>query len=250
MFKIALDAGHGKYTAGKRCLKSIDKNETREWFLNDRICDMVEKKLSAYDGYSLVRVDDTTGETDVSLEMRVRQANNFKADIYLSVHHNAGINGGSGGGIVSIVYTNASQISNDYSKIIYDEMIKTTGLKGNRSTPLAKQNLYVCRETKMPAVLVECGFMDSTTDVPIILTEKFAEEAAGGIVNALVTIGGLTKMAKKNTTVDNTPDTYATDAVKWAINNGILKGDSNGDYKLHSTITRQDVITFLYRMAK
>lgn len=193
MFKIALDAGHGKYTAGKRCLKSIDKNETREWFLNDRICDKVEKKLSAYDGYSLVRVDDTTGETDVSLGMRVRQANNFGADFYLSVHHNAGINGGKGGGIVSIVYTKASQTSNDYSKIIYDEMIKTTGLKGNRSTPLAKQDLYVCRETKMPAVLVECGFMDSITDVPIILTENFADAAAEGIVNALVKIGNLTK---------------------------------------------------------
>lgn len=193
MFKIALDAGHGKYTAGKRCLKSIDKNETREWFLNDRICDKVEKKLSAYDGYSLVRVDDTTGETDVSLGMRVRQANNFGADFYLSVHHNAGINGGKGGGIVSIVYTKASQTSNDYSKIIYDEMIKTTGLKGNRSTPLAKQDLYVCRETKMPAVLVECGFMDSATDVPIILTENFADAAAEGIVNALVKIGNLTK---------------------------------------------------------
>ena len=38
---IALDAGHGMGTAGKRCLKSIDPNQTREWFLNDRIADMV-----------------------------------------------------------------------------------------------------------------------------------------------------------------------------------------------------------------
>ena len=251
MFKIALDAGHGMNTAGKRCLKSIDANETREWWMNDRICDKIEKKLSAYDGYAILRVDDTTGKTDVSLGTRVRSANSFKADFYLSVHHNAGINGGSGGGIVSIVYTNASQTSNEYSKIVYDEMIKTTGLKGNRSTPLAKQNLYVCRETNMPAVLVECGFMDSTTDVPIILTEKFADEAAEGIVNALVKIGGLTKKAATTDNIkDNTPDTYAADAVKWAIDNGILKGNSDGDYKLHSTITRQDVLTFLYRMAK
>ena len=40
-FKIALTAGHYKYTAGKRCLKSIDPNETREWWLNDRIADKV-----------------------------------------------------------------------------------------------------------------------------------------------------------------------------------------------------------------
>ena len=193
MFNIALDAGHGKYTAGKRCLKSIDKNETREWVLNDRICDKVESLLKEYEGYSLIRVDDTTGEADVSLADRVNKANAFGADIYLSVHHNAGINGGSGGGIISIVYTYASENSVKYQKIIYDELINKTGLKGNRTSPLPKQNLYVCRETKMPSVLVECGFMDSTTDVPVILTEKFADKCADALVNALVKIGNLTK---------------------------------------------------------
>ncbi|MBE7053467.1 MAG: N-acetylmuramoyl-L-alanine amidase [Ruminococcaceae bacterium] len=194
MFKIALDSGHGKYTPGKRCLKSIDKSETREWILNDRICDKVENMLKAsYEGYSLIRVDDATGEVDVSLADRVEKADKFGADIYLSVHHNAGINGGSGGGIIAIVYTGASEKSVNYQKIIYDELIKETGLKGNRSTPMPKQNLYVCRETSMPSVLVECGFMDSKTDVPIILTEKFADECATAIVNALASIGNLTK---------------------------------------------------------
>ena len=193
MFNIALDAGHGKYTAGQRCLKSIDKNETREWVLNDRICDKVESLLKEYEGYSLIRVDDTTGEKDISLADRVNKANAFGADIYLSVHHNAGINGGSGGGIISIVYTYASENSVKYQKIIYDELINKTGLKGNRTSPLPKQNLYVCRETKMPSVLVECGFMDSTTDVPVILTEKFADKCADALVNALVKIGNLTK---------------------------------------------------------
>ena len=205
MFKIALDAGHGMNTPGKRCLKSLDKNETREWFMNNRICNHIEKKLASYDGYSLMRVDDTTGVTDVPLVTRTNKANQWGADFYLSVHHNAtdpktyrnvnGINCFNGGGIVSIVYTNASETSNSYSKILYEEMIKTTGLKGNRSTPLAKQNLHVCRETNMPAVLVECGFMDSITDVPIIITDKFADDIAEGMVNALVKIGKLTKKA-------------------------------------------------------
>ena len=210
MFKIVLDAGHGANTPGKRCLKSIDKNETREWFLNNRICKFVEQKLASYDGFLLMRVDDITGATDVPLVTRTNKANQWGADFYLSVHHNAtdpktytyvnGIKCFNGGGIVSIVYTKASETTNNYSKIIYDEMIKTTGLKGNRFTPLAKQNLHVCRETNMPAVLVECGFMDSITDVPIILTDKFANEAAEGIVNALVKIGKLTKKAETTNT--------------------------------------------------
>ena len=194
MFKIALDAGHGINTPGKRCLKAIDKNETHEWWLNDRICDKVEHELKSYDGYSLIRVDDTTGKTDVPLAERVRKANNYNANIYLSVHHNAGVNGGSGGGIISIAYTTASAKSKEYQKLIYNKLIEETGLKGNRSTPLPLQNLYVCRETSMPAVLVECGFMDSTTDVPIILTEAFADGCAEALASALVEIGGLKKI--------------------------------------------------------
>ena len=37
MFKIAYCAGHYRYTAGKRLPKELDKNETREWVLNDRV---------------------------------------------------------------------------------------------------------------------------------------------------------------------------------------------------------------------
>ena len=196
MFKIALDAGHGKYTAGKRCLKSLDPNETREWWLNDRICDKVESMLKSYEGYSLLRVDDTTGEKDVSLADRVKRANEFDADIYLSVHHNAGIKGGKGGGILAIIYTDASAKSKEYQKKFYDALIKETGLKGNRSAPMPTQNLYVCRHTNMPAVLLELGFMDSATDLPIILTEAYADNCAEAITSVFVEIGKLTKKAQ------------------------------------------------------
>ena len=48
---------------------------------------------------------------------------------------------------------------------------------------------------------------------------------------------------------DNTPDSYAKEAVEWAVKKGILVG-SNGDYKLHSNVTRQDVLVFLHRALK
>ena len=191
-FKIALTAGHYMNTPGKRCLKQLDPNETREWWLNDRIADKVEKLLTNYTGYELIRTDDTTGKKDISLSARTNAANNFKADFYLSIHHNAGINGGKGGGIVAIAYTNASAESLAWQKDLYNSLIDATGLKGNRSTPLAKMNLHEVRETNMPAVLLELGFMDSSTDVPVILTEKFAYQCAAAIVKVLVRRGNLT----------------------------------------------------------
>lgn len=204
MFKIALNGGHYKGTAGKRCLKKLDPQETREWVLNDRICDKIEQKLKNYEGYQLLRVDDTTGSTDVSLANRVTKANSWGADFYLSIHHNAGIYGGKGGGVMAYVYTNVDNTTKAWQTDLYNAIIKNTGLKGNRSTPLASANLYECRKTKMPCVLLECGFMDSATDVPIILTESFADKVASACVSVIVSKGGL---KEKKVETSPTPQT-------------------------------------------
>ena len=215
--------------------------------MNDRICDKVEKMLASYEGYSLIRVDDTTGKTDVSLADRVKKANNFGADFYLSVHHNAGINGGSGGGIMSIIYTKASETSAKYQKIIYDELIKETGFKGNRTSPMPKQDLYVCRHTTMPAVLIECGFMDSTTDVPVILSETFAESAAEGIVKALVEIG---KLTKKQSGFTDIKGHFAEESIRDLASMGIVSGKTKDKFMPNDPVTRGEVAVIARRVIK
>ena len=187
---IALDAGHYLGTPGKRCLKSIDPGETREWVLNSRIADKVQAILADYQ-VDILRLDDPTGQTDVTLQDRTDKANRAKADLYLSIHANAGINGGSGGGIVLYAYSYPDEESIRVRDTIYQYTVSTTGLTGNRANPLALANFHVLRESDMPAVLGEFGFMDSTTDTPIILTEEFADHCADGIAAALVELYGL-----------------------------------------------------------
>ena len=193
MFKLALNAGHGINTAGKRCLKALDQDETREWELNARICNKITDKLRAYSGVEVLRLDDTIGEIDVPLRERTDEANRWGADFFLSVHHNAGVNGGSGGGIMTFVYTKASAKSKEWQSELYNALINHTGLRGNRANPITTANLHECRESKMPCVLLECGFMDSSTDVPVILTDNFAEQVATACVEVIVAKAGLTK---------------------------------------------------------
>lgn len=196
MFKIALGAGHGINTAGKRCLKSLDPNETREWWLNDRVCDYIESYLKSYEGYELLRLDDSDdGADDVALSVRTAQANNWGADFYLSVHHNAGANGTKAGGICAFSYYSASTAAVEWRDALYDALIEHTGLKGNRAQPKTTAGFYVLKYTNMPAVLLELGFMDSSVDVPIILTNDFAQKCARAIVEVIVERGKLTKKA-------------------------------------------------------
>ena len=214
MFKLALSAGHYYYTLGKRCDEKLDKNRTREWVLNDRICDKIENKLNAYDGIEILRVDDTTGQKGISLKARSDASNKWGADHYLAIHHNAGINGGSGGGVVSYTYTKPSTEEKEWQKAYYDAIIKKTGLKGNRATPLAKANLHECREPKADAILLECGFMDSKTDVPIILTEKFAEGVASACVEVIVKKAKLKLKTETEVKVEEKSTAYITYTVK------------------------------------
>lgn len=187
---IALDAGHGLYTAGRRCLKSLDPGETREWALNHRVACYVARYLADYD-CDILRTDDPTGAEDVTLEARVSKANLCGADAFISIHHNAGIKGGSGGGVVAYTCRKCSAVSTRLRDVIYERTVYRTGLSGNRSAPRQSYDYYVLKHTKMPAVLIECGFMDSSADVPVILSEAHAEEIARGITDALVEVLGL-----------------------------------------------------------
>ena len=182
--KIAIDAGHYRYTSGKRCMKSLDANETREWVLNDRIADRLEALLKSYQ-CEVLRVDDTTGEKDTTLANRCKKANEWGAHVYISIHHNAGVKGGSGGGTVVFWYSSKAE-RKAQAQALYNEVVALTGLVGNRSSKVVKSAMYVCKNTAMPAFLLENGFMDSSTDVPIILSEEHANKTAQGLVNFLV----------------------------------------------------------------
>lgn len=185
--KFALNAGHGYNTPGKRCLKTLDPNETREYILNKRICDKLQAILKGYSGIEVLRIDDGS---ELSVSARAKKANAWKADCYIAVHHNAGLNGKEGGGIEVYTYLTVDQKTLDLQKAIYDSLIAHAGLRGNRSNPLKKADLGECRETAMPAVLIENGFMDSPADTPIILTEDYADKSAEAIAEVIVKMSG------------------------------------------------------------
>lgn len=183
--KIAIDAGHGLYTAGKRCLKSLDASQTREWFLNDRIATKLAELLNGYE-CEVLRTDDTTGKTDVGLTERCNKANEWDADIFISIHHNAGLNGKNGGGTQVYYYSSKAERTTQ-AQALYDAIVAETKLVGNRSSKVIKKAFTVVAKTKMPAFLIENGFMDSPQDTPVILTDAHATKTAKGILNYLVT---------------------------------------------------------------
>lgn len=194
MFKIAYCAGHHLGNP-KGISNFLGLGSIRDWTLNDRVARYLAEAAAEYDGVELLRTDDPTGETLIDIPERCAAANDWGADIYLDLHHNGGIDGGTGGGVVAFSRPEDAK-SGEYAKAIYNAVIAAGGLKGNRATPLQTEtNFQTFREADMPAVLMEYGFMDSKTDAPIIVTEAYSRLVAYATMEGIANVAGLRKKA-------------------------------------------------------
>lgn len=232
--KIALDAGHGLHTMGRRCMEEFDPAQTREWQLNNRIMDKLEEELEAYD-CRVLRVDDTTGAQDTGLSVRVMQANRWGANLYLSMHHNGGIGGKSGGGTV-VYHDCTTEKGRRLADRLYEQIVAKTQLVGNRSSKVVQRAYYVLANTKMRAYLVENGFMDSAADTPVIITEAHADKTVHGILDWLKQDCGLTAKPEAGGGGADRPEEPDTDPGDLAVGtevvvNGTIYGTGSGKGK-------------------
>lgn len=223
-FRVALNAGHYLGTAGKNCPRQLDPLMTKEWVLNNRVVTKMQKLLSAYEDIEVLRVDDPTGRTQQSFTEKRKKVNDWGADFYLGVHHNALGRIFDGGGISAFVTINPTAKSVEWRDALYYEAVKETGLKGNRADPLVERDLKELRYLNCAATLIECGFMDSTVDCPQILTDEYADKIAKAFVAVIVEKSG----AKLKPSVE--PQKAPTTAEKVvSITLPILKRGSRGE---------------------
>lgn len=128
-----------------------------------------------------------TADVDFDLNKRIKAANEFKADLALDIHHNAG--GGDG---AEVYHTKSFGKGATLAKNILNEMVKIgQNSRGTKVRKNAAGNDYFgfIRLTNMPSVLVECAFVDNAKDIQIVDTEaeriKMGEAIAKGVCTTL-----------------------------------------------------------------
>lgn len=215
MFKIAYCAGHYLGTPGKKVPKKLDPAETREWVLNDRIARYFNEAALMYEGVQTMRTDDSTGKKEIKIKDRTSAANKWGADLYLDIHHNAGINLGSGGGVVAFSYPKSAK-GKEYRDAVYEAVIDAGALRGNRSQPLREKAYDSLRLAHAPAILIEYGFMDSRSDYPVISTEEYAKAVAYATMEAIAKVAGLKKRE-------------ADSNVRYSVQVGVFSKKENAD---------------------
>ena len=167
--KIAINAGHTKSGAGSGAIGCINESEETRKVVAAMI-PLLKKK-----GHTVVNatVDKATTQAAYLREV-VKAANNSKADLFVSIHFNAG----GGTGCESYTYKGAKvkqaqNINAQLKKLGF----RDRGIKNG-------SNFYVVTYTTMTAVLVEVCFVDNCKDVQLykkLGAAKIAQAIADGI---------------------------------------------------------------------
>lgn len=121
-----------------------------------------------------------------SLVQRVNEANEWDADIFVSLHTNASENPRATGN-EALVYGPSSTVAVNLGTEILEQLTLTTGLR-NRGV-VYRPGLYVLKETEMPAVLVEMGFISNPYDAELLAYSPYL--FATGIYRGILKYYGL-----------------------------------------------------------
>lgn len=116
-----------------------------------------------------------------SLTERVREANAWGTDLFLSLHTNAAANT-SASGSEALIYSRRSTVAYNLATDILEQLNLVTGLR-NRGV-IERPGLYVLKRTRMPAVLVEMGFISNAYDAELMAYSPglFAEGIYRGLL--------------------------------------------------------------------
>lgn len=192
-YRIALDAGHGGSDPGAVYKGRQEKDDTLDLTL--AVGDILKK--NGIDVY----YTRTTDEYETPFK-KATDANNSGADLFVSIHRNSSENPNQYSGVETLVYSDTglkAEVARNINNQLEDEGFKNLGVD-------ERKNLVVLKRTKMPAVLVEAGFINNDKD-NYLFDEEFdsiAQAIADGILESIPSgRPGNTTSNKSNRTDNN-----------------------------------------------
>lgn len=197
---IAIDNGHGLNTAGKRTPTMPNGKVVHEWEFNHATAKKLDASLKRC-GFRTLMVSDTSADT--ALQTRATRANAAGADAFCSIHYNANTGRWGTWGGIETLYSQGSSNGKKLADLVQKELISATGLR-NRGAK-ARNNLWVLNQTRMPAILPECGFMDNKQEAALMLDNNYQNKVAEAITKGICAYFGVKYVSPSGTPSKPTP---------------------------------------------
>lgn len=176
--KIFIDAGHGGpdpgAVANNVTEQYVNLNVARELagLLRDGGYEVMEYRTSPTENVLTNKNQDLTN--------RASMANNWGADYFISIHTNSSLNP-SANGFEAYVYKLES-VSEKLAKSIVSSVVNRLGSKNNG---VKSANFAVLRRTRMPAVLLELGYLTNPTEALNLNSSAWQKAMAKAIYDGI-----------------------------------------------------------------
>ena len=203
-YKVSIDAGHGIRTQGKQSCKLTEdlyidgklvkkKGQVIKENEFNTLCAKALASALQRQGIQTKFVNDITGNTDTALSARAQRANSWGSDIHISCHYNAIGSCTSWQtkchGVLVLKTANCSSksttLANKVHAAIRNNYSHSYGVGVDKDW--SGFTLAILRQTNMPAILIEYGFMDYKEEALKMLNPKWyiklAEDTCKGICN-------------------------------------------------------------------
>lgn len=215
--KVFLGVGHGGSDPGATA------NGFKEKDLNLSIALACNSELVRH-GVT-VQMSRTKDEDDTLTE-EIKECNAFNPDLAIDIHNNAG--GGDG---AEAFYHYGGGDSKTLADNVLSEIVSIG--QNSRGAKIRKgsdgRDYYgFIRETKAPAVIVECAFVDNATDIQIIDTVAEQKVMGVAIAKGILKTLGITYIPETVTA----PEETATDGKFYRVQVGAYKNKSNAEATL------------------
>jgi N-acetylmuramoyl-L-alanine amidase len=187
--KILIDPGHGGFDPG-----TSGDLKIAEAPINLEISTKLMKFLESF-GFEveMTRYDDTGLHTDKSktirekknedLNNRVKAINNSNADIAISIHLNSFPQKQYYG--AHVFYKKNSEESKIAAETLQDNLKEILDKENNR-IPQVKKDIIIMDNSKIPIILIECGFLSNVEEEKKLISEEYQEKVAWAIYTGLV----------------------------------------------------------------
>ena len=177
---VVIDAGHGGTDPGAVAGSEHEKS------INLKVSNYVKSLFEGSEDYKVYYT--RTTDVNKSLQYRTDLANTLEADIFVSIHNNA-MNTPAFQGMETLYMpggstTKLSSIS--IAKIFHETLLPIVDVADRGLKP--RDGLYVLRHTKMPAIILELGFMTNPSDLAKITNPEVQQRVAEGIYQATETV--------------------------------------------------------------
>lgn len=169
---VVIDAGHG----GK------DGGSVWNGLLEKKLClDVAKRVESALKSHGLKTVMTRRTDTFVELDQRARIANRVSSSVFVSIHFNGSRKTSISGGEAYYRSPRGRLLASAICRVMKKRVSGST--RG-----IFYGNYKVLRETAMPAVLVECGYLSNKREASRCADPDHRQELADAIVSGLLAV--------------------------------------------------------------